>query len=110
MEHLGRGVAGSVDLVLAVIDPSYESIKLSEKFADMAHESKKPLRFILNRVEGNFAEKICAKIGAAKVVGVVAFSSDVQLKGLLGEPLNLQMPSINIVANYVIDSLKQRKA
>jgi CO dehydrogenase maturation factor len=29
VEHIGRGVAGEVDLVLAVLDPSYESEKLS---------------------------------------------------------------------------------
>ena len=31
VEHLGRGIAEGVDLILAIIDPSFESIRLSEE-------------------------------------------------------------------------------
>ena len=39
-EHLARGVATGVDVVLMVLDPSYESIKLSKKTAAMVGGSK----------------------------------------------------------------------
>ena len=35
IEHLGRGTGNSTDAVLMVVDPSYESLKLSEKIARM---------------------------------------------------------------------------
>jgi CO dehydrogenase maturation factor len=43
VEHLGRGVASGVDIILLVLDPSYESIRLSEKVSAMAKEGGKKL-------------------------------------------------------------------
>jgi CO dehydrogenase maturation factor len=47
VEHLGRGLAGSVDVILAVLDPSYESIRLSQKILAMAKEAQKQKIYIL---------------------------------------------------------------
>lgn len=108
-EHLGRGLGGSVDLILGVIDPSYESIKLSEKFSAMAEESKKPIRFILNKVDAALAEEILGKVGKKKVVGILPFSKTVQEKGLGGESLDPQLLNIAVVAHIVIDVLNKKK-
>ena len=109
LEHLGRGLAGAADLVLAVIDPSFESIRLSEKFASMAKESQKPLRFVLNRVEGDFADKIVAKVGEERIVAALPFSRLIQEKGLLGEPLDFDVPSLAVIADFVLKALKEKK-
>ena len=107
VEHLGRGVAGSVDLILGIIDPSYESIRLSEKIGAMAKESKKPIRFILNKVNNNAAEKIVAKVGKEQVVAVIPFSESVQEKGLLGEPLDAESVNIAAVTSFVLHTLHE---
>ena len=80
IEHLGRGVATAVDLIIGIIDPSYESIKLSKKIAAMADESNKPIYFIINKADASVADKIRAQIGKENVIGVVPFSSAVQEK------------------------------
>lgn len=105
VEHLGRGVAESVDLILAIIDPSYESIKLSQKISAMTKECKKPLRFILNKVNGDLADKIAAKVGKENVIGVIPFSETVQEKGLIGKPLDSNLPSIKQVTRFVLETL-----
>jgi CO dehydrogenase maturation factor len=102
VEHLGRGVAEAVDLILAIIDPSFESIRLSEKIAAMAEESKKPCYFIINRAEGATAEKIAAKIGMDKVIGIMPFSSSVQEKGLSGEALDADSLDISAVIDTIL--------
>jgi CO dehydrogenase maturation factor len=102
VEHLGRGVATSVDLILGIIDPSYESIKLSKKISAMAKESKKPLYFIINKAEGAFAEKIIAQVGKEQVIGVIPFSQSVQEKGLLGEALDTKSLNINTVTSFIL--------
>lgn len=109
IEHLGRGVAGSVDLILGIIDPSYESIKLSEKISAMAKESKKPIRFIINKAEGTLAKKIYAKVGKEQVIGVVAFSSSVQEKGLLGQALDASSLDISIITNFILHTLNEKQ-
>ena len=51
IEHFGRGVEEGCDLILMVLDPSYESIRLSEKIRELAEKAGKPLYFILNRAD-----------------------------------------------------------
>jgi CO dehydrogenase maturation factor len=109
VEHLGRGIAGSVDLILGIIDPSYESIKLSERISDMAEESKKPIRFILNKVDSDLADRILAKVGKEKVIGVLPFSKTVQQKGLLGEALDFHSLSISAVTRFILDTLDEKR-
>ena len=109
VEHLGRGLGGSVDLILGVIDPSYESIRLSEKFSDMAEESKKPIRFILNRVNEKLADEVLFRVGREKVVGVLPFSSSVQEKGLIGEALDLESLNMVSVTRFVLDILREKR-
>jgi CO dehydrogenase maturation factor len=102
VEHLGRGVADAVDLILAIIDPSYESIRLSEKILAMADESKKPCYFIINKADGATAEKIAANIGMERVIGIVPFSSSVQEKGLSGEALDAESLDISAVIDTIL--------
>jgi CO dehydrogenase maturation factor len=102
VEHLGRGVAEAVDVILAIIDPSFESIRLSEKIAAMAKESGKPCYFVINRADGVTAEKIATKIGIAQVIGVIPFSSAVQDKGLSGEALDAEVLDVSAVADFIL--------
>jgi CO dehydrogenase maturation factor len=108
VEHLGRGVASSVDLVFAVIDPSYESIKLSEKIFAMAKEGKKPAYFILNKVDNALASKMLVKVGKERVIGVIPFSKAVQEKGLSGEALDFKLPMMTDVTKFVLRALDER--
>ena len=106
VEHLGRGLVSSVDIVFAIIDPSYESIKLSEKIFDMVNESKKPVYFIINKAEGTLADKIIAKVGEERVIGVIPFSACIQEKGLTGEVLDLKSLNITAVTSFVLHALE----
>jgi CO dehydrogenase maturation factor len=102
VEHLGRGVASSVDVILVVLDPSYESIKLSEKIASMVSESKKPVYFILNKVNDSLVAKMVAKLGKERVIGVVPFSEPILEKGLTGDMLDLKFASIEAVTRFLL--------
>lgn len=51
IEHFGRGVEEGCDLILMILDPSYESIRLSEKIKELAEKAGKTLYFILNRAD-----------------------------------------------------------
>lgn len=109
IEHLGRGVASSADFIFGIIDPSFESIKLSEKLLAMAKESKKPMYFILNKVNETFADKIIAKVGKEQIIGVIPFSAPVQEKGLSGEALDLKLPAMTAVTNFVLGALQRKE-
>jgi CO dehydrogenase maturation factor len=109
VEHLGRGVAASADLIFGVIDPSYESIRLSEKITAMAQEAKKPVYFILNKMDEAFVAKIMPKIGKEHVLGAIPFSRAAQEKGLTGEPLDFPLPGMADITAFVLGALKKAK-
>ena len=51
VEHFGRGVDNSVDLILMIVDPSFESLKLNEKNPTAWGKALgKPVFFVLNKV------------------------------------------------------------
>jgi CO dehydrogenase maturation factor len=106
VEHLGRGVVSSVDLVLVIIDPSYESIKLSKKISAMAKEGKKSVCFILNKVDGTLADKIIAKVNKERVIGVIPFSKSVHERGLTGEALDFKLLNMTTITSFVLRTLQ----
>jgi CO dehydrogenase maturation factor len=60
IEHFGRGIENSVDAVIAVAEPSLESINLAEKIKDMTSDAgAKFAGVILNKVS---SEILCKKV------------------------------------------------
>jgi CO dehydrogenase maturation factor len=107
VEHLGRGVASSVDVILLVLDPSYESIRLSQKISAMTKEAGKPLHFVLNKMDKATADKISAKIGKEHVVGFIPFTPFIQEKGLSGEELDAAAADVAEVTSFVLKAMKR---
>lgn len=56
IEHFGRGVEAGCDVIVAVVEPSYESIKLTEKIAELG----KKVVVIGNKVDESSRELIKA--------------------------------------------------
>lgn len=51
IEHFGRGVEAGCDVVVSVIEPSYESIMLSEKIAELSRKIGKRVVRLGNKVD-----------------------------------------------------------
>jgi CO dehydrogenase maturation factor len=109
IEHLGRGVASGVDIVLVVLDPSYESIRLSQKICSMAGEGRKSVYFILNKINDDLAQKMLKQLGKTRVVGLVPFSQPIQEKGLSGEELDLAVSGLEEITTFVINNSQRRQ-
>jgi CO dehydrogenase maturation factor len=52
VEHFGRGTDNTSDAVLMVVDPSYESLKLSSKISEICSQIQHPIYYVLNKVTG----------------------------------------------------------
>ncbi|PVX24806.1 MAG: ATP-binding protein [Candidatus Bathyarchaeum sp.] len=109
IEHLGRGVASGVDTVLMVLDPSYESIKLSKKICTMAGEASKSVYFILNKVDDSLAETMLNKLGKTRVIAQIPFNKSIQEKGLKGEELDINVSELEDITNFVIQNSQRRQ-
>lgn len=74
VEHFGRGIDESIDRVLLVVEPSFESLTMAEKIKELASGMNKSVSAVLNKVG---SEKIAKKLeGKLKtkdieVIGIV---------------------------------------
>lgn len=86
IEHFGRGVEAGCDRIVAVIDPCYESVQLSEKIAEMGKKIGKDVFFIVNRVDEDSGD-ILDMIDRDRVIGVIPKRKDLFRASLTGEAL-----------------------
>ncbi len=90
VESFGRGVERSVDLILTVVEPSFESMSLAEKIVYMAEGMGiDRAGAILNKVTSDtIKEKMMdeMKRRSVQVLGTIHFDGDIQDAGFYGRP------------------------
>jgi CO dehydrogenase maturation factor len=91
VEHFGRGVETSVDAVLAVTEPSFDSLELAEQISTLAREVGMDSAWaVLNKIA---SKQVAAKLGeelkqrAVPVIGAINYDSEVFEAGLEGRPV-----------------------
>ena len=95
IEHFGRGTGNSCDAVLMVVDPSYESLKLSEKISEMCEQGGHPLYYVLNKFSEKALPAMEAKIAhPEKIVCRLPMKEALLDAGLSGDSLEGEYPEI----------------
>ena len=104
VEHFGRGLDRCADVILMVIDPSYESIHLSEKIHDMGAALGKPVFFVINKADSEQAAAVrdMLRDGDA-VIAEVPAQAEILKAGLKGEPLKAASPGIQDITGAICD-------
>jgi len=91
IEHFGRGIEASLDSVLIVIEPSFESLELSERIKNLAAGSGiKNVRAVLNKVPSeDMAGKLINKLAERniEVIGTVYQDTGISDSNLEGSPV-----------------------
>jgi CO dehydrogenase maturation factor len=100
VEHFGRGVDRYADVILMVVDPSYESIRLSEKVCDMGRALGKPVYIILNKADKDQAGLIKSAIRDREaVITEIPSDPEIMMAGLKGEALDMELPEVETVVS-----------
>jgi CO dehydrogenase maturation factor len=95
IEHFGRGTGNSCDAVLMVVDPSYESLKLSEKIGELCEQGGHPLFYVLNKVTEKNLPVLEAKIAhPEKIACRLPMQEELLDAGLSGDTLDGAYPEI----------------
>lgn len=101
VEHFGRNVEKDVDAILMVVDPSYESLKLSEKVAKMAGSINKPVYYVLNKIDSANESVMRESIGkVGKIIAAMTAESKISQCGLIGEELNEEYEEIKKLVEF----------
>lgn len=102
IEHFGRGTDKGVDKVLMVVEPSFESLRLSGKVAQLCGSMGKPICFCLNKVtEENRQAMLEAVSQNGRVICQMPFSAGVSAAGLTGAELTDSYPQITEMARIL---------
>ena len=94
VEHFGRGVAKDFDTILVVIDPSYESLKLSRKFEELGDQAGNKVFFVLNKVEEDIKEELLEAVDPSKVASVIPADRGLFKASLKGEEFEIELEEI----------------
>ncbi len=105
IEHLGRGVERGADMILAVVEPSLESLKLAGKIAEMAGEIDKPVYYVLNKVTNKTKDLLYRELDNAKakvkIAAAIPYDERVFMRCLEGRELDFQVEGIKELADFL---------
>ncbi len=103
IEHFGRGVEGGCDIIIAVIDPTYESIRLSKKIEEIGEKLGKKVYFIVNKVDDETKDLVLENINKDKVIAVISNNKEIMRCGLMGEELSAELSEIKEIVEALIE-------
>ncbi len=100
-EHFGRQVDAECDLIIGIIDPTYESFMLAEKMEDMANSAGKDIFYVLNKTNDRVIDVMMEKIDPKKVIAKIPQNEEIFTKNLKGDTLELNIPEIDSIYHKI---------
>lgn len=101
LEHFGRQVDKSCDLVLCIVDPSYESIQMADRTRQIAEGAGVQTYFILNKIDDEVREVMTSDLDSQRIIAAIPRNSDIFLQNLKGQPLTANMPQVEVACEFI---------
>lgn len=109
VEHFGRGIDSHSDLVIGVVDPSFESFALAEKMEAMAGKAGLPVMFILNKMTGSIKSRIGEKIRQDLIAAELDELEEIFTAGLEGRAIGVLPESMERAADRILRMKHEKK-
>lgn len=101
LEHFGRQVDTNCDLVICVVDPSFESLQMAGRVREIAGSAGVQTYFILNKVDGEIREAMTKGFEPERIIAVLPRNTDLFFQSLHGLPLNVDIPEIAAACAFI---------
>ncbi len=102
IEHFGRGIDNGVDLILMVVEPSYESLALTGKVSELGTSIGKPVYLVFNKIDEENQEwmkkNVCKN---TEVICEIPAEKSIATAGLQGRELSDDYPAIITLAEFL---------
>ncbi len=109
VEHFGRRIDADGDLILGVVDPTYESFGLAKKMYDMATKAAVEMFFVLNKVDNTALNFMVDKIHPDKVIAAIPYNQDIFADNLEGKKLETSLDEIDSVCRFIQNFKKGKR-
>lgn len=101
IEHFGRDFSSHADVIVGILDPSYESLLLSEKISAMAGKQGYDVGFALNRIDPETEGFLRERTTGLEVVATIARNDMIFHAGLEGKPVTVTDPGIDMLCEWI---------
>lgn len=101
IEHLGRGIEDGFDILLVIIDPSYESLRLCKKILEMASGNGTSTYFVLNKVDNGVIDDMLRELDDRYVAAVIPADPGLFRASLSGKELDPNVRELDSLACFV---------
>lgn len=101
IEHFGRRLDAESDLILGVIDPTYESVMMARKMTEMARSAESDIVFILNKTTPQTAAAMQNRIDPDAVAAQLPQDETLFMDSLEGNPLQTDLPQLDVVCDLI---------
>ncbi|BDZ68068.1 P-loop NTPase [Methanobacterium ferruginis] len=108
IEHFGRAVEKDVDAIIMVIDPSYESMKLSEKVLELSSSIEKPVYYVLNKVDAANEQFMMESISNQDmIIAAIPANTALSVAGLKGNEIMADGSGIENMNQFLMENLRK---
>ena len=101
VEHFGRGIDRFCNLVVGVVDPTYESLVMADRMQSMARSANTELRFVFNKVDDGSEMVMEERFNAGGVMARIPHLAALYRAGLEGNPIAEDVDEIEPVLGYI---------
>ena len=101
LEHFGRQVDKSCDLVLCIVDPNYESIQMAGRARQIAEGAGIQTYFILNKVDEEVRAAMIEGLDQKRIIATIPRSNEIFRQNLKGQPLTARLPQIEAACTFI---------
>ncbi|NCB92472.1 MAG: DUF87 domain-containing protein [Clostridia bacterium] len=102
IEHFGRGIDNGMDVIIMIVDPSYESLTMTGKILELGRSIGKSVYFVLNKVDEEnremMRENVCE---GAQIICELPAKKEIMSAGLQGKELVGEYEEIHKMADYL---------
>lgn len=107
VEHFGRRIDADCDMILGIVDPTFESFALVKKMRDMAIKAEVDMFFVLNKVDEKIRQTMLKHIEQKVLITELPYNPDLFIDNLEGRKLKKSCPEIE-PACQLIEKFKNR--
>ncbi len=97
------GIDSLADLVVGVVDPTYESLTLAERAEKLARGAKTDIYFVFNKMDDAVEALMEERFPSGRVIARLPSDPSLFMAGLEGTPLPAGLPEIEPICRLVSD-------
>ncbi|MBC2709781.1 MAG: hypothetical protein HGJ94_01835 [Desulfosarcina sp.] len=106
LEHFGRRVDARCDLIVCVVDPTFESFALADNVQRMAETAGIQAVYVLNKVDHAVRDTMAGRLDPQRVIAAIPKSERLFMQSLNGEALTADLPEFQEICRF-IDTFKK---